>query len=118
MPDPFFYRLIIFGRPECGCLSFDNPILKTEYSTHVTYIFPSSHDMDLVWSQEFLTATCSLQNLVPYDILVEKVYIIDSDFKFERIDCKPDWRTLVEHYTYRNSGFHLNRDLLDELGEK
>ncbi len=120
MSDPFFYRLIIFGRPACGCLAFSNPILKLEYSAHITYIFPSSHDMNLVWNQEFLTATCSLKNLVPNDILIEKIYMIDGDFKFERIDYKPDWRTLVERYTYQdeNLGTHLNRALLDDLGEK
>jgi len=107
---------MIFGRPACGCLAFDNPILKTEYSTHITYIFPAVHDMGLVWSEDFLTAICSLKNTIPYDIFVEKIYMIAGDFKFEKVDYQPDWRTLVDHYTYKDEdcGIHLNRSLLNE----
>lgn len=118
MQSHYFYRLIIFGKPACGCLSFDNPILKTEYKTHITYIFPSCHDMDLVWRRKFLSAICSSHNLIPYDMTVEKICLVAGNFQFEKMSYQPDWRTLVERYTYRdeNAGIHLNRTLLDELG--
>lgn len=118
MSDPFFYRLMILGKPVCGCLEFENPILKIEFRTQVTYVFPACHDMEGVWSEEFLSATCSLNNIVPYDIIVEKIYVTNGDFKFEQVNYQPDWRMLVERYTYRDegSGVHLNKTLLDDIG--